>query len=72
MDITDIISRLEVVLDDIEFEEITINEVQEALTLLVSDLESSSNFDADFGDIGFEDLDWYLLTSFKKIRLLLN
>jgi hypothetical protein len=57
MDIADIISRLEVILDDIEFEEITINEVQEALTLLVSDLESSSNFDADFGDIGFEDLD---------------
>ena len=72
MDITDIISRLEIVLDNIEFEEITINEVQEALTLLVNDLESSSNFDADFGDIGFEDLDWYLLTSFKKIRLLLN
>ena len=57
MDITDIISRLEIVLDNIEFEEITINEVQEALTLLVNDLESSSNFDADFGDIGFEDLD---------------
>ena len=72
MDITDIISLLEIVLDNIEFEEITINEVQEALTLLVNDLESSSNFDADFGDIGFEDLDWYLLTSFKKIRLLLN
>ena len=36
--------------------ETTITEVQEALVLLVSDLESSSNFDADFGDIQFDDL----------------
>ena len=57
MDITDIISRLEVIIDNIEYEETTITEVQEALVLLVSDLESSSNFDADFGDIQFNDLD---------------
>jgi|TARA_B100000424_G_C22582622_1_gene327400 hypothetical protein len=56
MDITDIISRLEVIIDNIEYEETTITEVQEALVLLVSDLESSSNFDADFGDIQFDDL----------------
>jgi hypothetical protein len=57
MDITDIISRLEVVIDNIEYEDINITEIQEALTLLVNDLETSSNFDADFGDIGFSDLD---------------
>ena len=56
MDITDIISRLEVIIDNIEYEETAITEVQEALVLLVSDLESSSNFDADFGDIQFDDL----------------
>ncbi len=56
MDITDIISRLEVVIDNIEYEDINITEIQEALTLLVNDLETSSNFDADFGDIQFNDL----------------
>ena len=65
MDITDIISRLEVITDNIEFEEITINEVYDALTLLINDIETSSNFDADFGDVRFDDLDWYLSTSFK-------
>jgi hypothetical protein len=57
MDITDIISRLEVITDNIEFEEITITEVHDALTLLISDIETSSDFDADFGDIRFDDLD---------------
>ena len=57
MDITDIISRLEVITDNIEFEEITINEVYDALTLLINDIETSSNFDADFGDVRFGDLD---------------
>ena len=57
MDIADIISRLEVVIDNIEFEEISITEVQDTLISLVNDIESSSNFDADFGDIGFDDLD---------------
>ena len=57
MDITDIISRLEVITDDIEFEEITITEVYDALTLLINDIETSSNFDVDFGDIRFDDLD---------------
>ena len=57
MDITDIISRLEVVIDNIEFEEISITEVQDTLVSLVNDIESSSNFDADFGDIQFNDLD---------------
>jgi len=56
MDIADIISRLEVVIDDIEYENISTTEIQEALTLLVNDLETSSNFDADFGDIQFNDL----------------
>ena len=57
MDITDIISRLEVITDNIEFEEITINEVYDALTLFINDIETSSNFDADFGDVRFDDLD---------------
>ena len=57
MDITDIISRLEVITDNIEFEEITINEVYGALTLLINDIETSSNFDVDFGDVRFDDLD---------------
>ena len=57
MDIADIISRLEVITDNIEFEEITITEVHDALILLISDIETSSNFDADFGDIRFGDLD---------------
>ena len=57
MDIADIISRLEVVIDNIEFEEISITEVQDTLVSLVNDIESSSNFDADFGDVRFYDLD---------------
>jgi hypothetical protein len=57
MDIADIISRLEVVIDNIEFEEISITEVQDTLVSLVNDIESSSNFDADFGDVRFDDLD---------------
>jgi len=57
MDITDIISRLEVVVDNIEYEEANISQVYDALTLLISDIESSANFDADFGNIGFDDLD---------------
>ena len=56
MDIADIISRLEVVIDNIEFEEISITEVQDTLISLVNDIESSSNFDADFGDVRFDDL----------------
>ena len=57
MDITDIISRLEVITDNIEFEEITVTEVHDALTLLINDIETSSNFDVDFGDVRFDDLD---------------
>ena len=57
MDIADIISRLEVVIDNIEFEEFSITEVQDTLVSLVNDIESSSNFDADFGDVRFDDLD---------------
>jgi hypothetical protein len=57
MDIADIISRLEVVIDNIEFEEISVTEVQDTLISLVNDIESSSNFDADFGDVRFDDLD---------------
>ena len=57
MDIADIISRLEIVIDNIEFEEISIIEVQDTLVSLVNDIESLSNFDADFGDVRFDDLD---------------
>ena len=57
MDIADIISRLEVIIDNIEFEETSITEIQDTLISLINDIESSSNFDADFGDIRFGDLD---------------
>ena len=57
MDIADIISRLEVVIENIEYEEISITEVQDNLKSLVNDIEFSTNFDADFGDIRFDDLD---------------
>ena len=57
MDIADIISRLEVIIDNIEFEETSITEIQDTLISLINDIESSSNFDADFGDIRFDDLD---------------
>ena len=57
MDIADIISRLEVVIDNIEYEEISISEVQDNLKSLINDIEFSTNFDADFGDVRFDDLD---------------
>ena len=57
MDVADIINKLEVIIDNIEFEDISINEVKNNLTSLVNDIELSSNFDADFGDIRFDDLD---------------
>ena len=57
MDITDIISRLEVITDNIEFEEITITEIYDALTSLINDIEFSTDFDLDFGDVRFDDLD---------------
>ena len=57
MDIADIINKLEVIIDNIEFEDISINEVKNNLTSLVNDIELSSNFDADFGDIRFDELD---------------
>ena len=57
MDVADIINKLEVIIDNIEFEDISINEVKNNLTSLVNDIELSSNFDADFGDIRFDELD---------------
>jgi hypothetical protein len=57
MDQGDILSCLEVIIDKIEFEEISLNEVYDALTTLVSDIEYSSGYDADFGDVRFDDLD---------------
>lgn len=56
MDITDIISRLEIITEGIEYEEINVNEVQDLINTLISDIETSSNFDADFGEIHFDDL----------------
>ena len=56
MDITDIISRLEIITEGIEYEEINVNEVQDLIKSLVNDIESSSNFDADFGEMHFDDL----------------
>ncbi len=56
MDQGEIISKLEVVIDKIEYDEISIGEVYDFLTSLVSDIELSSDYDADFGDVQFDDL----------------
>ena len=57
MDHSTIINRLEVVIDSIEYEEMGLTEAYDALVLLVSDIESSLDYDADFGNVQFEDLD---------------
>ncbi len=57
MDQGDIISRLENITNKIEYEEINISEVYDILTLLISDIETLSNYDADFGEVRFDDLD---------------
>ena len=67
MDTGDILSRLEVIIDKIEYEELDLKTVYDSLTELVSDIEYSSDYDADFGDIRFDELDWYLSTSLRKI-----
>ena len=57
MDTGDILSRLEVIVDKIEFEELDLKTVYDSLTELISDIEFSSDYDADFGDVRFDDLD---------------
>ena len=57
MDQGDILSRLEVIVDKIEYEELDLKTVHEALTELISDIEISTDYDADFGNIRFDDLD---------------
>jgi len=57
MDTGDILSRLEVITDKIEYEELNLKTVYDLLTELISDIEFSSDYDADFGDIRFDDLD---------------
>jgi len=57
MDQGEILSRLEVVIDKIEYDEIGLGEVYDFLTSLVSDIEFSTDYDADFGSIEFDDLD---------------
>ena len=57
MDQGDIITRLEVIIDKIEYDETDIGEVYDMLTSLVSDIEFSTDYDADFGDVQFDDLD---------------
>ena len=57
MDTGDILSRLEVIIDKIEYEELDLKTVYDSLTELVSDIEYSSDYDADFGDIRFDELD---------------
>ena len=57
MDASTIITRLESIKDSIEYEEISITEVYDAITGLVDDIESVIDYDADFGDIQFDDLD---------------
>ena len=41
MDITDIISRLEIITEGIEYEEINVYEVQDLINTLISDIEAS-------------------------------
>lgn len=57
MDQGNIISRLEVIVDAIEYDEMVLSDVYEALVSLVNDIESTMDYDADFGDLQFEDLD---------------
>tara|TARA_R100000734_G_C3317546_1_gene110796 strand:- start:217 stop:390 length:174 start_codon:yes stop_codon:yes gene_type:complete len=57
MDASTIITRLESIKDSIEYEEMSITEVYDAITGLVDDIESVIDYDADFGDIQFDDLD---------------
>ncbi len=57
MDQGDILSRLEVIVDKIEYEELDLKTVYDSLTELISDIEFSSGYDADFGDVRFDDLD---------------
>ena len=57
MDASTIITRLESIKDSIEYEEMSITEVYDAITRLVDDIESVIDYDADFGDIQFDDLD---------------
>jgi len=57
MDHSTIINLLEVVIDSIEYEEMNLTDAYDALVLIVSDIESSLDYDADFGNVQFEDLD---------------
>ena len=57
MDTGDILSRLEVITDKIEYEELNLKTVYDLLTELISDIEFSSDYDTDFGDVRFDDLD---------------
>ena len=57
MDASTIITRLESIKDSIEYEEMSITEVYDAIAGLVDDIESIIDYDADFGDIQFDDLD---------------
>ena len=56
MDKGDILSRIEIIIDKIEYEELDLREVHEALTLRASDIEYSTDYDSDYGDIRFDDL----------------
>ena len=56
MDKGDILSRIEIIVDKIEYEELDLREVHEALTLLISDIEYSTDYDSDYGDVRFDDL----------------
>jgi len=57
MDIADIINKLEIIIDNIEYEQIDGTEIKENLKSLVDDIESSIDFDVDFGNVQFNDLD---------------
>ena len=54
MDYRDIVSRIEIIIDAIEYEEMELEEVKTSLTDLVMDVESSTAYEDSFE---FEDLD---------------
>jgi hypothetical protein len=54
MDYADIIARLSLIVEGIEYNEINLTEVNNTLTELISDIEYSRD---EFGDFRFDDLD---------------
>lgn len=54
MDLSDIISRLSIIIDAIEYDEMNLSEVYDSLVSLNNDIEESFDHTSDFS---FDDLD---------------